>query len=379
MNSMILTSEGAIVYINGRPYIVGLEHPNFKTIQDKARNNEWDEIPGLADIVKTINVTIQRTGNKDLVIKGDQIEYKHIVFPSDLSAYVINMIRDNFDLKPMVNFMDKLLANPDHRVFQQLFGFLSYGKTPITPDGNILAYKKVRADYTSCHDGVTDHSVGNVVTLPREKCNSDPEQTCSTGLHFCSKDYLQSFNGSRVVVVEISPTDVVSIPVDYNNTKGRACKYTVVGELDDLEITQLNTSDVLRVASVETRFVAEKAKADKKAKKAKTKPEKAVKAEQTATQKPVALDATQYTAGYADGRKKLAAASQDVSYAQGYKDGRGRKKRQVSADAALTDEQQYIQGYADGKSKLAADGANGNAMYIQGYKDGRGRKKKLYR
>jgi hypothetical protein len=34
------------------------------------------------------------------------------------------------------------------------------------------------------------------------------------------------------MVVKIHPKDVVSIPSDYNNSKGRACKYTVISELE---------------------------------------------------------------------------------------------------------------------------------------------------
>ena len=33
------------------------------------------------------------------------------------------------------------------------------------------------------------------------------------------------------MIVKISPADVVSIPSDYNNAKGRACKYEVIGEI----------------------------------------------------------------------------------------------------------------------------------------------------
>jgi hypothetical protein len=38
-------------------------------------------------------------------------------------------------------------------------------------------------------------------------------------------------SGNRVVIVEIDPRDVVSIPSDYNNAKGRCWKYKVVGEV----------------------------------------------------------------------------------------------------------------------------------------------------
>jgi hypothetical protein len=33
------------------------------------------------------------------------------------------------------------------------------------------------------------------------------------------------------MILKISPADVVSIPTDYNNSKGRTCKYEVIGEL----------------------------------------------------------------------------------------------------------------------------------------------------
>ena len=63
--------------------------------------------------------------------------------------------------------------------------------------------------------------------------NEDKNQTCSSGLHFCSLDYLPNFgrgDGNRVVILEIDPADVVSIPSDYNNAKGRACRYKVISE-----------------------------------------------------------------------------------------------------------------------------------------------------
>ena len=43
--------------------------------------------------------------------------------------------------------------------------------------------------------------------------------------------------------MKINPRDVVSIPNDYDNTKGRACRYEVIGEVgvnpeDEVEFTQ---------------------------------------------------------------------------------------------------------------------------------------------
>jgi hypothetical protein len=79
-----------------------------------------------------------------------------------------------------------------------------------------------------------DNSVGMIVEMERNEVDDNKDQTCSTGLHFCSQDYLPHFGSgsdSRVVIVKINPSDVVSIPSDYNNAKGRACRYVVVGEI----------------------------------------------------------------------------------------------------------------------------------------------------
>jgi hypothetical protein len=67
--------------------------------------------------------------------------------------------------------------------------------------------------------------------MNRQDVDDNCNNTCSTGLHFCSLNYLGSFgsSGDPVVILKIDPKDVVSIPVDYNNTKGRCCKYEVVG------------------------------------------------------------------------------------------------------------------------------------------------------
>jgi len=67
--------------------------------------------------------------------------------------------------------------------------------------------------------------------MTRNEVNDDKNQTCSAGLHFCSQDYLNHFGGSRIMILKINPRDVVSIPTDYKNSKGRCCRYEVIGEL----------------------------------------------------------------------------------------------------------------------------------------------------
>jgi hypothetical protein len=125
------------------------------------------------------------------------------------------------------------MKNPTASAIEELYQFIEVGELPLTPEGNFLAYKVVRSDYKDIHTGTFDNTPGKIVKEDREKCDTNRNTTCSKGLHFCSKSYLSCFgnNTSRVVIVSISPEDVVSIPRDYNQSKGRCWKYTVVGEI----------------------------------------------------------------------------------------------------------------------------------------------------
>jgi hypothetical protein len=127
--------------------------------------------------------------------------------------------------------MENLMSNPSHRAVTELYKFLEKGNLPITNDGHFLAYKKVRKDYKDCHTGTMDNSIGQIVEMERNQVDDKAENTCSSGLHFCSREYLDHFGGERTVILKINPADVVSIPTDYNASKGRACRYEVIGEL----------------------------------------------------------------------------------------------------------------------------------------------------
>jgi hypothetical protein len=69
--------------------------------------------------------------------------------------------------------------------------------------------------------------------MERNKVNENKDQTCSYGLHFAAYEYAEGFGrGGRMMIMKINPKDVVSIPSDYNNQKGRCCKYEVLAEVD---------------------------------------------------------------------------------------------------------------------------------------------------
>lgn len=114
---------------------------------------------------------------------------------------------------------------------------LSCRKTTIPAEARIknLAitqlYKRVRDDYTDVHSGKFSNRVGVTNKMPRNEVDDNRKSTCSHGFHFCALAYLGSFGGGPIMIVEVPPEHVVSIPEDYNDQKGRCCEYTVIAEL----------------------------------------------------------------------------------------------------------------------------------------------------
>lgn len=150
---------------------------------------------------------------------------------------MIDGFNNGFDVQHLVNFMLRCESNPRPEAIAELFLFLEKSQLPITPDGFFIAFKKVNDNYTDIHTGKFDNKIGSVPEMKFEDVDPNRHNTCSRGLHWCSFSYLPSFAGNtgRVMTVLVDPADVVAIPSDYNNTKGRSCKYAVIGEVPQEE------------------------------------------------------------------------------------------------------------------------------------------------
>ena len=235
-NSYIFTDFNSLsLSINNKAYNVDSTHQNWTQILDAIKADNFDIIPNLINLASAVKeyVNAGPTAYRNIEVNDEygSIRYAGEDIHTTIVDHIFRMKDQGFPITPMLKFLDNLLDNPSKRAVNELYGFLQYGKMPVTEDGCFLAYKRVRDDYKSVHDGKTDNSIGATVSMPRNLVNENSHETCSTGLHFCSFEYLKSFSGSKIVVLKVNPRDVVSIPNDYNNTKGRACRYEVVGEL----------------------------------------------------------------------------------------------------------------------------------------------------
>ncbi len=365
--------------IAGTPYNVDSSHENWDEIVAAVKASDFESIPELINVSKALE-TFVGFSNIQVNAEYGTITYMGQPINNTLVDHIFRMKDEGFDINPMLKFLNNLMENPSKRAVDELYGFLQAGKMPITEDGHFIAYKRVRDDYKSVHDGKTDNSVGTVLEMPRNMVNDNSAQTCSHGLHFCSQGYLNHFSGSRIMILKVNPRDVVSIPADYNDTKGRACRYEVVGELtEEQKQTALKTN--IFTQAVHNGIEEAKKAAPSGAKMTKGFFGKGYVAGYVAALNDEGYecyydgnDATYgerlayedgYDQGWDDGRdgedmrfttQEYEAATGDVEvpqvvaratspmYEQGFKDGKGHRAKQYYTDA------EYLRGYKDGRS-----------------------------
>lgn len=234
MNPAILISNSGRIsaILAGKSYTVETDHPNYNRILQAVRSSAWETFKTLADIATSVRTFM---GNGKVQLVDGAVVFNGEIMHNSITDRILNLMNKQLPFKPMVNFLENLMQNPSKRAVDELYGFLEFGNLPITADGHFLAFKNVRKNWKDIHSGTFDNSVGSICKMERNQVDEDKDRTCSYGLHFCSQDYLPQFrdsNGGHTVIVKINPADVIAIPSDYNNTKGRCCRYEVVAEME---------------------------------------------------------------------------------------------------------------------------------------------------
>lgn len=225
----IISNNGAVTVVTaGRTYNVSSDHINYDQILRALKVNDYVKVSNLADISNAISDQSEGEVN---VVNGDVV-YQGKVIHNTVTIRILELMEHDLPFQPMVTFLRNLMLNPSYRAVTELYGFLDGNKLPITEDGFFLAYKRVTEDYLDFHTRTIDNSIGATPSMPRNEVDEDKDITCSNGYHFCSLNYLSQFNKGQghIMIVKVNPKDVVSIPSDFNNTKGRCSDYAVVGE-----------------------------------------------------------------------------------------------------------------------------------------------------
>lgn len=228
-----------LLVVNGKAHTITENHPNFEEIRVSLIGSDFFGIEELVNVGASIMA--QLSDNVTLV--GNTIHYKGQPLYDALSKTVLDLFRSGQDVSSLVNFMERLIVNPDLNSRLQLYEFLNRHTLPITEDGYFLAYKGLLPDFTSVHagpgfvngvyyNGHLDNSPGNVLEMLRSEVTNDPDVACATGLHGGAWKYARDF-GNVVVEVQIDPADVVSVPKDANFQKLRVSKYKVLRQVTE--------------------------------------------------------------------------------------------------------------------------------------------------
>jgi hypothetical protein len=227
-----VTDDVVTVVVEGKVFNFDHTHPHYESIRNAVALEDWDAVNDTADYKKTFKKLtfgfFEITEDGQLLHHGKPVEY-------DFAQKIIDLHEKDVRPTALLKFFERLKSNPSNISVESALRFITNNSLPIDKEGYLFTYKKINQNWTDCHTGTIDNSIGNVVAMERDRVTLDPSQTCSSGLHVCSYGYLAEFSGSRIIVCKVDPSDIVSVPHDYNNAKMRVMRYEVIAELKNGE------------------------------------------------------------------------------------------------------------------------------------------------
>jgi hypothetical protein len=279
----ILGSKSVSFILDGQPKAINREAEIFPAALEAIKQDNVDALRDIMQMKKTIVAKVAEIGGDMVTVTGNKVMYGTREITGVVTSRIFEMLRYGMNITPMLNFLTRLMKNPSKRAVDEAFSFADACSLPITEDGCLLAYRKNGVGYKDSHSGtvvskpvacmtaeeIAKYSTGAIggkennvtmkiedglmtVSMPRNAVDEEKNNLCSAGLHFCSFDYLNHFSGKHILVIKIDPADIVSIPADYNNAKGRCSKYQVVDEismnpagLPEKQITQEYAKEVV--------------------------------------------------------------------------------------------------------------------------------------
>jgi len=217
------------------------DNPNWSNILTALKGENESELVNLMSVRRTLENFGSELAPGAISIKNGQVYFRNEqLFGLDVDR-ILEFSSKGLPVSGMVSFLEKKLANPSRRSIESLYWFLENGNMPITPRGTFLAYKGVSNEFVSINTGHEPlisgtrlpngsilNTVGQTVHMERRYVTDDFNQGCGPGLHAGSINYAKGW-GPHVVIVEIDPADVVSVPSS-EHEKLRCNKYTVIAE-----------------------------------------------------------------------------------------------------------------------------------------------------
>lgn len=240
---------------NGKPHVAHGSNPQWAEIKRRVVAEENNVIE-LIDQAEAASKKFERLSER-LTAKFGKIYLDGDEISNGLTDQIVRFLANGDDFGPLVQFLEKILSNPQKHSQEQLWRWLDKHKFTLTKDGDIVGYKGVRQDaqgrYVSIHkgkatvfvsgskealdvDGEVPNDVGSIVEMARSGVVHDPAVGCSFGLHVGTWDYAKSFGeAAKCLQIYVNPRDVVSVPTDSNDQKIRCCRYYIAAAVDKPE------------------------------------------------------------------------------------------------------------------------------------------------
>lgn len=141
---------------------------------------------------------------------------------------------DSKGMEKFLNRLSKVIKNRGHSV-QDLLTFLEKADLPITDEGDVIAYKRLRGTnqkgvFVDCHSGNVKQQVGSYVFMDEKMVDPNRRNECSQGLHIARRAYLSSFYGDIMVICRIPPENFIAVP-SYDANKVRVSGYHILAEV----------------------------------------------------------------------------------------------------------------------------------------------------
>lgn len=251
----IVTDMAITLSVNGNIQLIDFSHPSFEATKVAITEGRFNDAVALMDIKKAI----EHFSEGALKVEMGKVTYRGVPVENGLTNKIIDLMGNGDEgFKGFALFMEKVMQNPSKQTRERLMEFAAAEDIGISLDGDLICFKNVKDDFKPSRSGAWvryedgewsydssafyTNRVNDVCEMPREEVDDIESNTCSVGLHVCSVHYLKAMWGTngRTMKVHVDPRDMVAIPPDYNNSKARVSRYTVVEDVTDSLDTYLD-------------------------------------------------------------------------------------------------------------------------------------------
>lgn len=220
---VLLTPKSIVVTFKDKKRTYLKDNGDFSLVQYLILKEQWTDLVEIMDK----NAAAEALGLK--------VEKDEVVTPEGKPAHptLVDRITDGYPNETLRAFKARCDANVWPKAIGDLLCFLKDKAMPITKKGTFLAWKSIRKDYTDHHSGTFDNHPGKAPRMKREDCEANRSNPCGRGFHAGTYAFACGFHqgDQRLIIVEVDPANVTSVPHDANEQKLRCDHYTVLEEV----------------------------------------------------------------------------------------------------------------------------------------------------